>query len=104
MGRLAVARSALGAALTARLHGFKQRLGIAAGMLDAISPLATLDRGYAIVTDDNGHVVTTSTSLAPGQRIRARLAKGEIQARVESVTTGENKQLTLLDDGNDSNE
>ena len=104
MGRLAVARNALGAALNARLHGFKQRLGIAAGMLDAISPLATLDRGYAIVTDDNGHVVTTSTSIAAGQRIRARLAKGEIQARVESVTTGENRQLTLLDDGNDSNE
>lgn len=104
MGRLAVAQSALGAALTARLHGFRQRLGIAAGMLDAISPLATLDRGYAIVTDDNGHVVTTSTSLTAGQRIRARLAKGEIQARVESVTTGENKQLTLLDNGSDSNE
>jgi exodeoxyribonuclease VII large subunit len=100
-GRLALAESALGTAVLTRLHELKGRLGLAAGMLDAISPLATLERGYAIVTDDKGHVVTTSTSLAIGQRIRARLAQGEIQARVESVTTGENRQLTLLDD--DSN-
>ena len=100
-GRLALARSALETTVASRLQELKRRLGFAAGMLDAFSPLATLDRGYAIVTDDKGHVVTTSTSLAAGQRIRARLAKGEIQARVESVTTGENRQLTLLDDDND---
>lgn len=101
-GRLAIAQSALAGALRNRLHELKHRLGIAAGMLDAISPLATLDRGYAIVTDDKGHVVTMSTSLVSGQRIRARLAKGEIQARVESVMTGENRQLTLLDESDDS--
>ncbi len=97
-GRLAVAQSALGAAASARISDFQRRLGLASGMLDAFSPLATLDRGYAIVTDEKGHVVTASTALTVGQRIRARLAQGEIQARVESVTTGQNRQLTLLDE------
>lgn len=101
-GRLAVAQSTLSAAISARITDLKQRLGLAAGMLDAFSPLATLERGYAIVTDEHGHVVTTSTALSVGQRIRARLAKGEIQARVESTATGENRQLTLLDDDDSS--
>lgn len=95
-GRLAVARSALASAAKARFDQLHRRLAVAAGTLDAISPLATLQRGYAIVTDEHGHVVTTSTSLSIGRSIRARLAEGEIQARVESVRTGENRQLTLL--------
>jgi exodeoxyribonuclease VII large subunit len=75
-----------------------KRLAVAVGTLDAISPLATLQRGYAIVSDERDHVITTSTSVQIGNVIRARLAQGEIHARVESVRTGENKQLTLLDD------
>ena len=102
-GRLAVARSALMSAAKTRFNQLHRRLAAAAGTLDAISPLATLQRGYAIVTDEHGRVVTTSTSVSVGRSIRAHLAEGEIQARVESVRTGENRQLTLLgnepDDG-----
>jgi exodeoxyribonuclease VII large subunit len=97
-GRLEVARNALTAAINTQLLELKRRLGTAAGMLDAMSPLATLDRGYAIVTDERGHVVTSSAAVGVGQRIRARLAQGEIQARVEATSSGENRQLTLLDD------
>jgi exodeoxyribonuclease VII large subunit len=97
-GRLAVARSALQAALKTRFEHLGKRLAVAVGTLDAISPLATLQRGYAIVSDERDHVITTSTSVQIGNVIRARLAQGEIHARVESVRTGENKQLTLLDD------
>lgn len=97
-GRLEVARSTLTATINARLYDIKRRLSLAAGMLDAMSPLATLERGYAIVTDEHGHVLTTSAAVKVGQRIRTRLAQGEIQARVETTTTGENRQLGLLDD------
>ncbi|MFO7306686.1 MAG: exodeoxyribonuclease VII large subunit [Gammaproteobacteria bacterium] len=103
-GRLELARNALAAAMNARLYDIKRRFALAAGMLDAMSPLATLQRGYAIVTDEWGHVVTTSTAVKMGQRIRARLAQGEIQARVEATTTGENRQLRLLDDDDPNNE
>lgn len=52
--------------------------------LHAISPLATLDRGYAILFDDQGHVIRSATSVAPGARVRAKVADGELALRRES--------------------
>jgi exodeoxyribonuclease VII large subunit len=53
--------------------------------LHAVSPLATLDRGYAIVADAAGHVVTEATALKPGAEIEARLARGSVRATVTEV-------------------
>jgi exodeoxyribonuclease VII large subunit len=50
--------------------------------LNAISPLATLARGYAIVKDKKGKIKTDATSLNVGEEISVRLAKGEIKAQV----------------------
>ncbi len=94
-GRLAVARGALRRSATANVERLRGRLAVVAGMLDTISPLATLQRGYAIVSDERGRVLTASEKVKPGQRIRARLAKGEIQARVESVQDSDNPNLEL---------
>ena len=94
-GRLALARSTLGSAAANRVERHRARLSQLAGKLDAISPLATLKRGYAIVSDTQGHVVTSSRDLKRGDLIRARLSEGEIQARVESIQMDENRQLTL---------
>jgi exodeoxyribonuclease VII large subunit len=55
--------------------------------LEAVSPAATLARGYAIVTRArDGALVSSVTQTAPGDRIRARLADGELQCRVEGHT------------------
>jgi hypothetical protein len=43
-------------------------------------------------------VVTASRDLKKGDRIRARLSEGEIQARVESIEIDENRQLSLPTD------
>jgi exodeoxyribonuclease VII large subunit len=56
----------------------------AAGRLRALSPQATLERGYAIVRTDND-VVTSSAALAAGARVDVRLAEGAFGARVEDV-------------------
>jgi exodeoxyribonuclease VII large subunit len=54
--------------------------------LKALSPLATLDRGFAIVTSDqDGAIVRSSGQLSPGQTVTARFAKGEAVARVERL-------------------
>jgi exodeoxyribonuclease VII large subunit len=60
----------------------QQRLLLAQRGLDAISPLATLDRGFAIVTRPDGSVVQDAASLSPGDAIEARLARGVVQAQV----------------------
>ncbi len=54
-----------------------------------MSPLATLDRGYAIVADAAGKVVLDAAALRPGDRISARLARGRIAAEVLSVVRDE---------------
>ena len=53
--------------------------------LHSVSPLATLERGYAIVLDAEGRAVTQAGDLAVGDEIRARLSRGGFTARVEKI-------------------
>ncbi len=77
LGR-ALGRAAVGVARTAGA-----RLGVAAGRLDSLSPLAVLGRGYAIVfAERDGSIVRRAAALAPGDPIRVRLAEGELRAEV----------------------
>lgn len=55
--------------------------------LHVLSPLATMDRGYAIVSQD-GHVVSRAASLRDGDDVTLRFADGEAGARVSRVTIG----------------
>ncbi len=55
-----------------------------AGKLAALSPKATLRRGYAIVRTDS-HVVSSALDVAPGTRVDVTLAEGCFGARVEDV-------------------
>jgi exodeoxyribonuclease VII large subunit len=60
----------------------RQRLLLAQRGLDAISPLATLDRGFAIVTRSDGTVVQDAADVQAGDRIEARVARGTVLAQV----------------------
>ena len=62
-----------------------QRVASSASRLNTVSPLATLDRGYALVTDSQGRVVTGSDQVKPQDAIDVRLARGEIVCRVEET-------------------
>jgi exodeoxyribonuclease VII large subunit len=50
----------------------------------ALSPLATLQRGYAVLQDADGHVVTSVADVAAGQQLSVRVADG----RIHATTTG----------------
>jgi exodeoxyribonuclease VII large subunit len=60
----------------------RQRLLLAQRGLDAISPLATLERGFAIVTRADGSVVQDAAEVRPGDQIEARVARGSVLAQV----------------------
>ena len=67
-----------------RLESRALRLGQLARALNAVSPLATLQRGYAILIDiDSGRVLRSPAQTAPGAKLRARVAEGEFSVRVE---------------------
>jgi exodeoxyribonuclease VII large subunit len=83
--RLDVAQRRLPAAIQRRLQIARERFERSMRTLNAVSPLATLERGYAIVTDAGAHVVTDVSALAPGARIEARVARGSVRATVTDV-------------------
>jgi exodeoxyribonuclease VII large subunit len=61
------------------------RLALAQRGLDAVSPLATLARGFAIVTGPDGRLLTDAATVEAGAPIEARLAHGTLNARVTGV-------------------
>ena len=81
------------AALLVRLRGAglecvrraHERLTPLARTLHAVSPLATLGRGYAIVSNELGEILRDAADAAPGTLIHAQLAKGRIRAKVEKT-------------------
>ncbi len=61
------------------------RLAELARTLNAVSPLATLDRGYAILLDrPSGRVVRSVAQVDAESKLRARLADGDVDLRVET--------------------
>jgi exodeoxyribonuclease VII large subunit len=75
-------RDRLERAARERVTGVAQRLALAQRALDAVSPLATLARGFAIVKRADGTVLTDAAAVAVGEEIEASLARGTLTARV----------------------
>ena len=67
----------------------RERLEALAQRLNTVSPLATLDRGYAIVSDPRGRVLMDATRLQPGDALTARLARGRVICTVDHIESGE---------------
>ncbi len=75
----------LRSAMRSQLKQLRQRLVSLAHGLDTVSPLATLDRGYAIVTSADGQVLQNAKQVQRGDRITARLAKGHLICTVDDT-------------------
>ncbi|HTN70389.1 MAG TPA: exodeoxyribonuclease VII large subunit [Methylomirabilota bacterium] len=67
-----------------RLRQFKERLAANSGRLDALSPLAVLERGYSIAHKlPEEQIVKDADALGLGDRLRIRFAHGKAICRVE---------------------
>ncbi len=62
------------------------RLERSTARLQALSPLAVLSRGYALVYTEEGALLRQAEATQPGQQIRARLANGSLIATVKETT------------------
>jgi exodeoxyribonuclease VII large subunit len=65
----------------------RSRLGGLARALNAVSPLDVLKRGYAILFDESGRVLRSAAGAHAGERVRARLADGELALKVDAADT-----------------
>jgi exodeoxyribonuclease VII large subunit len=74
----------LARALTQRLAQAEHQHTAALRDLNALSPLAVLNRGYALVRAANGALLTSSANTAAGDTLHIRLASGALDATVTS--------------------
>jgi exodeoxyribonuclease VII large subunit len=81
--RFARAQAALRSAMRRSIELLSTRTALVERSLRSLSPLATLERGYAIVTQvESGAVLTESTDVSAGDTIGVRLARGSLAAKV----------------------
>lgn len=71
----------MGTAQKERLKSQRARLELAQGRLEAVGPMATLSRGYAIARSQNG-LILRAEDVQPGELVELLLAKGRVLARV----------------------
>jgi exodeoxyribonuclease VII large subunit len=80
--RLSRLHTASGVALVAALTRADASSQTLSAALRALSPQATLDRGYAVVRGADGGVVRDVAALSAGDIVRLRLARGETEAQI----------------------
>lgn len=72
-------------AMKRKLELTKGRLAVDAQRLEGMSPLKQLERGYAYVSDEQGHGITVIDQVAEGSLLRVAVTDGEIDAVVTGI-------------------
>jgi len=86
ISRLDQIRQRLGTAAGKRVSDARHKIALLGRALHSVSPLATLDRGYAIVKREDAETVLMDTAdVSEGDDVRTRLARGEFTATVKKV-------------------
>lgn len=70
-------------AIESQILDAEKRFALATASLDALSPLAVLQRGYAIAQREDGTLLRDANSVSIGDSVQVRLAKGRIKASVQ---------------------
>jgi exodeoxyribonuclease VII large subunit len=84
-GHFDACRTRLDRTLERRLQSESSRLKSLTARLQSLSPLAVLDRGYALVLDEGGALVRTAADLPVGSRVTTRLSEGSFNSLVEVI-------------------
>lgn len=85
--RLDDVSNGIGQAIRLKLQNTRHTLQLLENELKGLSPIAILERGYAVVTDSDGRVVSNTTALSTGDKLAIRFAQGEAETKVEKVRT-----------------
>lgn len=73
-------------AIQHQLDNLQQRLVKTGMALNLVSPLATLTRGYAVVSKNNT-IIHRASEVAPGDKVQAKLAEGELRCLVQAIVS-----------------
>jgi exodeoxyribonuclease VII large subunit len=83
--RLTTCRTYLDRSLERQLHASIATVSALNARLQSLSPLAVLDRGYALVVDAQGALVRSTEQVAAGDKVTTRLSDGVFSSRVEAA-------------------
>lgn len=83
--RLADSSRELGTVAARRVERCRARFETAAGRLQALSPLATLERGYAVARDAEGRTLSRTAQFTPGLPFELTVRDGTVAARVDPL-------------------
>jgi exodeoxyribonuclease VII large subunit len=98
--RLEQQQARLQVAVNARLRELHGSIEQNRARLESLSPRAVLSRGYAIVSNASGKVLTDPADVADRERLSVRLAAGSLSVRAEkSVRTGKRARAGKREDG-----
>ena len=75
----------LSQALSARLGASRERFGTLAAHLEAVSPLATLARGYSVTQAEDGKLLKQTRQVQAGDKLTTRLADGIVESQVTAI-------------------
>jgi len=67
------------------LQALKNKLGRSAEVLNAVSPLSTLSRGYSIASNASGKAILDSNQVKAGETIYTQLHKGKLTCTVTGI-------------------
>ena len=87
--RLQDGRLGISQAMRGRIRGERARLKEAAAAMEALSPLSTLARGYAVPLDTDGRLLRAIGDFAPARRFRLRVVDGDVPCEVADRPTAE---------------
>jgi exodeoxyribonuclease VII large subunit len=87
-GHFDACRTRLDRTLERAIEAARARMGALDARLNSLSPLAVLDRGYALVLDANGALVRSARQVAPGDDVTTRLSDGSFNSRVTGPKPG----------------
>lgn len=90
--QIASYRTRLERAAERKIHEEQSQLISLQARLQSLSPLAVLDRGYALVLDAKGTLIRSAKQVKAGEAVVTRLSDGAFTSRVESAATQENAE------------
>ncbi|HXS78081.1 MAG TPA: exodeoxyribonuclease VII large subunit [Terracidiphilus sp.] len=83
--RLGVSQTRIERSVERTIRRSSARVDALDARLRSLSPLAVLERGYALVINENGVLIRSALQVAQGERIRTRLSDGEFDSTVDEV-------------------
>lgn len=68
-----------------QLNAYRQRFAIACSQLEAVSPLATLSRGYSVTQTPGGELLKTTKQAQVGELVKTQLQDGWLESEIKTI-------------------